>query len=219
MFHRWFVKRLAAIILVLLPEICIAQAPQQNGTLAVAGYSGQIPVLQIDGKSYIEIDALARLTAGSVGYPGNQMTLTIPEPDTSKLPEKKGFSTDFLKAGIEAMSAIREWRAALQHAVQNSYPVTEEWLGNLRRTAESRRALAGVAATNDDDRSGLVLLGNEFDLMQKLTDSYMALYKSSTYIAPDSFDRNPLNQQVLECSRGLAAVAASGQYQDVSVCH
>ncbi len=47
-----------------------------------------------------------------------------------------GFSSDFLKAGIEAMSAIREWRAALVHAVQNNYPLSEEWLGNFRRTAK-----------------------------------------------------------------------------------
>lgn len=219
MFHRWFTNRLTAIMVAMLPGICAAQTPQQSGTLAVSGYSGQIPVLQMEGKSYVEIDALARLTAGSVGYPGNQMTLTIPPPDSAATPEKKGFSKDFLKTGIEAMSVIREWRAALQHAIENHYILTEEWLGNFRRAADNRLALATVAAATEDDKNGLILLTNELGFMQKLEDNYWGLYKSSTYIPPDSFDSNPLNRQVLQCARDLAAVATSGQYQDVSTCH
>ena len=203
----------------------LAQTPQQSKTLVVSGYSGQIPVVQVGGKAYVEIDALARLTKGSVGYPASQMTLTLPPPppdsgaNIADPKAKKGFSSDFLKAGIEAMSAIREWRAAVVQAVQNNYPLSEEWLGNFRRTAESRRALVSVAATTDDDRSVLPLLDNEMAMMQKMHDMYMGLYKSSTYVTADSVDRNPLNQQILDCARGLAALAASGQYQDVSVCH
>jgi len=220
MLPRRFQIQLAATALLVIPEIGFAQAPRQSGTLVVNGYSGQIPVVQVNGKSYIEVDALARLTNGSVGYPANQMTLSL----TSNAPaaavtEKKGFSPDFLRAGIEAMGAMREWRAALQHVVQNNYPMGDDWLGNFQRVVEDRRALAGVAATTDDDRNGLALLDMELALMQRLSNNYRALYKSSTYVTADSFDRDPLNKQVIDCARGLGSMAGGGQYQDVSVCH
>jgi hypothetical protein len=216
---RWFQRRFVAAAFLMIPTLGLAQVPTQSGTIAVDGYSGKIPVVRINGKSYVDVDALARITNGSVGYPGNQMTLTIPPPDPRNAAPKKGFSPEFLRAGIEAMATIREWRAALQHAVQNNYPVTDDWVGGFRREAESRRALAGVAATTDDDRSGLMLFDMEMALMQKLSDNYQSLSKSSTYVTADSFNRDPLNQQVLDCAHGLSAMAGGGQYQDVNVCH
>lgn len=218
MLRRWSKTQLITAAFLAIPSAGFAQA-QPSGTLAVSGYSGQVPVIKVDGKTYVEVDALARLTNGSVGYPADQMTLTLTAPAALPAQEKKGFSPDFLRAGIETMGAVREWRAALQHAVQNNYAVTEDWLGNFRRAVEDRRALTGVAATTDDDRSGLLLLDKEIALMQKLNDNYVSLYKSATYVTADSFERNPLNQQVLDCARGLAAAAGSGRYQDVSVCY
>ncbi len=213
-----FPNLLAALTITAI--VGLAQTPQQSGTLSVAGYSGQIPVIEIEGKVYVDVDALARLANGSVGYPANQMTLTLPPPDAGSDPKPKtGFSTDFLKSGIEAITAIREWRAALVHAVQNNYPLSEEWLGNFRRTAEAKRALVSVEAMTDSDRNTLPLLDNEMSLMQKMNDMYLGLYRSATYVTADSVDRNPLNQQILDCTRGLAALAASGQYQDVPSCH
>jgi hypothetical protein len=49
---------------------------QQNLTLMVAGQPGQAPVVQINGKSYVDIEALARLTNSSVSLKGNQIILT-----------------------------------------------------------------------------------------------------------------------------------------------
>jgi hypothetical protein len=49
-----------------------------NGTLVVSGQPGQTPVLQINGRSYVDITALARLINGSLSFKGNQVTLTLP---------------------------------------------------------------------------------------------------------------------------------------------
>jgi hypothetical protein len=48
----------------------------QNLTLVVAGQPGQIPIVQINGKSYVDVDALARLTNGSLSFKGHQVILT-----------------------------------------------------------------------------------------------------------------------------------------------
>ena len=42
----------------------------------IAGQPGQIPIVQMNGKSYVDIDALARLTNSSVSIKGNQVILT-----------------------------------------------------------------------------------------------------------------------------------------------
>lgn len=80
--------------LIVLPGLAWSQDAQQNMTLTVNGQSVQIPVVQISGKSYVDIDALARLTNGSLSLKGNQVILTpagsapstpptVPEPSAS----------------------------------------------------------------------------------------------------------------------------------------
>lgn len=201
-----------------------AQVASQSRTLVVSGYQGKIPLGQVDGKSCVEVEALARLTNGSVSFQANQTTLTISAaPPTGSQPKdqpaKKAFSPEFLKAGIEAMTTIREWRIAIVQAIQNNYPVTENWVGSYRRAADSKLALATAAATTDDDQNGLPMLNTEFGNMQKLSDKYVALRESLTYIPTDALENDPLDQQILNCARGLTALAGGGQFQDVPSCH
>ena len=66
------------LALLILPGLAWSQDAQQNGTLVVSGQPGQIPVLQINGRSYVSIDALARLANGSLSFKGNQITLSLP---------------------------------------------------------------------------------------------------------------------------------------------
>jgi len=123
------------VALLILPGLAWSQAAQQNSTLIVSGQPGQAPVLQINGRSYVDIEALARLTNGSLGFKGNQITLTLPgaaasAPSTATAPSQPaspGFSKEFMRAGIEEMSVIREWRSALLNAVQNG-----KWISRHR---------------------------------------------------------------------------------------
>jgi hypothetical protein len=46
-----------------------------------------------------------------------------------------------------------------------------------------------------------------------------AMAHRSGLTSPESLDNDPLNQQILDCARGLASLAAGGQFQDVSACH
>ena len=90
----------------------------------------------------------------------------------------------------------------------------------------SPRSWSQVVGANDVVRVAIVGLNgrgeshiNEFGKMQTLSDKYLALRKSLTYIAPDSLDKDPLDQQILSCARGLSSMAASGQFEDVPACH
>ena len=117
------------------------------------------------------------------------------------------------------MSVVREWRSAIVNAVQNNQPVTDDWVSGYRRTAENKLSLASVALNTDSDRKAFPLLQNELNNMRKLSDKYLALHNSASYTSPNSFDNDSLDQQVLSCAQSLAAMAASGQFQDDSTCH
>ncbi len=67
---------LSLSLILLLSLSAFAQDAQQNLTLIVTGQPGQIPVVQINGKSYVDVDALARLTNSSVSIKGNKVILT-----------------------------------------------------------------------------------------------------------------------------------------------
>jgi hypothetical protein len=117
------------------------------------------------------------------------------------------------------LTSIREWRVAMVNAIQNNSPVTENWVGGLRRSADSRLQLAVAAASTDSDQRAVELLRNEFANMQQMSDQFLAQHAKANYIAPDSFDSNPQDQKILSCARGLASMAASKQFQDEPSCH
>ncbi len=72
--YKLFYALLMLVALLVLPGLAWSQdAPQ---TLAMSGQSGQIPIIQVNGKSYVDVDALARLTNSSVSLKGNQVILT-----------------------------------------------------------------------------------------------------------------------------------------------
>jgi hypothetical protein len=180
----------------------------------------------MNGRSYVELEALARVANGSLRFNGNQITLTLPGaastpppgPPLASPPANPGFSKDFLKAGIEQMTAIREWRSALANAIKNGFPIAEDWLTGYRGQAATALRLTSVTVSTDSDRNALQLLSNEFNNMSKLSNQYVAARQSLTYIPPDALENDPLNQKVLSCAHSLASMAASGQFEDNGSC-
>jgi hypothetical protein len=76
--EKLFKVVLMLVVLLVLPGLAWSQHAPQNLTLIVTGQPGQIPILQVNGKSYVDIDALARLTKSSLSSKGNQVILTPP---------------------------------------------------------------------------------------------------------------------------------------------
>jgi len=210
-----------------------SQNTQQSATLTVNGHSGEAPVIQASGRSYVDVEALARITNGSLSFNGNQILLTLPTPGRGARmtvpqarqaaapppPPPAGFSRDFLKAGIEAMAEIREWRSALETAVRYGFPPGNNWITPYRASAATSISLASAAASTDDDRNGFQLLENEFNNMQSLSDKMLTARQNMNYIAPDALQNDPLDQKILACGHALASMAAAGRFQDAGSCH
>jgi hypothetical protein len=217
--REWTV--LAAVLAV--PAMALSQVGDAKGFFVVAGEPGQATVVRIQGKSYVELEDLARLTRGSLSFNGNQTTLTLPgsgaNTATTVTGDKSEFSKEFLRSAIEEMSTVREWRIALTNAVQNGFPIGDDWIALYRGPALRSLRLASVAASTDSDRNAYQLLSNEFDNMKKLSDRFVIAHTNQNYLPTDSLKGDPLDEQILNCARALAAMAASGQYVDDGSCH
>ncbi len=221
--REWAIWAAAGVVggLVVVPGMVLSQGVEESRNLVIAGQAGQAAVVRMQGKSYVELEALARLTHGSLSFNGNQVTLTLPGANTATTVtgEKSEFSKEFLRAGIEEMTMIREWRIVLTNAVQNGMPIGDDWMAIYRGPALRNLRLASVAASTDEDRSAYQLFSNEYDNMKKLSDRFVAAHTAQNYLPTDTLKNDPLNEQILNCARSLAAMAASGQFVDDGSCH
>ena len=215
-----------AIMLATLPMLLTnghAQTLQKGSTLTIAGHPGEAQLVQVNGKSYIDIETLARLTRGSLSFKANQTILSLPPSDpevqTSAPHASAGFSRAFTQAGIEEMSVIREWRIAIVNAVLKNSPVSEDWITSQQTLATKNLELASAAASTNDDRSAYPLLSAEFNNMRNLSELYLAIRKQATFISPDTFHNSPLEDQILSCARGFVSMTESHEFQDQPACH
>jgi hypothetical protein len=200
-----------------------AQTPQKATAFTIAGHPGEAQILQINGKSYVDIEALARLTQGSLSFNANKTTLTLTHTDAEEQAStphaKAGFSTAFVQTGIEELSMIREWRIAIVNAVKNNNPISVDWVSEHHRQAEKYLALTTAAASTDDDRSAFPLLTAEFNNMQKLSEAYLAMRNQSAFLSVDTFGNGPLEEQILTCARGFVSMTETHEFLDQAACH
>ncbi len=217
---------LILLALLIVPAPALSQTVQQSRKLIVNGQSGQVKVMEIDGLSYVDLESLARIGNGTLDFKGNDITLTLPGSAAgtasaaapSSPPANSGFSKEFLRASIEEMAVIREWRSALVISIENNYPIQDNWVERYRAQASSSLGLASVAASTDSDRSAFQLLNNEFDNMKTLSAKLLDELKTHS-VSPGDLESDPLNQNILTCARSLASMAVGGQFMDDSSCH
>ncbi len=218
---------LTSILVVFSGALVIAQGGQTQRVLVLTGHPGELPILDVNGHSYVDIEAFARVANGSVIFRGNQAVLTLPGATTDsgatapldQHVTPREFSKDFIRAAIEAMSVIREWRSTLTNAVQRGYPVTEDWIASYRDQARKGLRLVEVAASTDADKNVFPLLTNVFNNMNALSERFLEATRTRTYIPPDSIGNDPIDQRIMNCAHSLAAMAANGQFVDDGACH
>jgi len=235
MIRKQFITALPAAVLLVAPAIALSQGPQKQ-TLIINGQTTQVPVIQLNGHPYVGLEGLADAVHGSLSYAGNMIALSVsvgsanppssattsmgPTPASSSVASPNpGFSREFLNAGIEQMSTLREWHTALATAIQNGIPLSAGLLAPYRAQATTNLRLALVAATTPSDRSAYQLLSNEFENMAKLSDKYLKLRANMSYIAPDALENDALNQRIIACGHSLGSMAASGQFFDDGSCN
>jgi hypothetical protein len=213
------------VTILLLPLLVLVA--QETSAFLIEGQQGQARIIQVQGKNYVEVEGLTRITGGSLRFAGNQITLTLPSGSNTVLQTKQsasaperavGLSKPFLTAGIESMREILEWHAALKTGIERGYPLSDVWFGNFRRQIESSLKQTEAAASTDMDQRALPLLTNEFNTMGALTDKYLEIAASRDYLAPNALNSDPMEQKLLTCWQSLTSMASSNQFVDDGSC-
>jgi hypothetical protein len=208
-----------------------AQLAQQNRTLEINGRTGEVIVVVITGRTYVDLDSLVRIANGSLIYQGNRIVLTLPEPNggpttshSAATEESDGsaFSREFMKAGIEEISLLREWASPLANAIQNGYPVTDSWIADYRGKASSGLHLASAAVSTTADQQGYALLAKEFEMVSEwstnLVEARRSMNAAKYSTSPDALRADPVSQKIIACGHFLASMLASGSFQDDGSC-
>lgn len=207
-----------------------AVGQNQGQVLVISGQSGQVPVMQMNNRKYVDLEDLARAANGSLSFQGNRIVLALSgahtnEPAIPPAPspaDPSALSQGFMKAGIEALAGMREWASPLAYAIQNSYHVTEDWVSTYRAQATADLKLASAAATTDGDRNALQLLNNEFDAVREWSDKLVKAKEqmdTAKYSAsPNALRDDPLSQKIVNCGHFLASMLGSGTFQDDPSC-
>src|SRR5579863_6580255 len=143
-------------------------APAPNGSDKVLVFNGktvETKVRQIDGRSYVDIEALAQATRGAVTVEPNRVVLTIPIQDSSPAlaPNPEGLSRNFASAAIAEVAEMREWRGAIGTMITYGLVVSGTWAQEYRERVDEGHGQSTLAASTDADRNALQLLKNESD--------------------------------------------------------
>jgi len=239
-------KKVVVAMVALVEAVSLSAEPKDM--LLLNGQSTDVPVIFVSGHPYVGLEALARELNGSLSTAqsstGSVVALSLPMGSgsstttaVSSSPARSSagsasaaattqaaasssteLSRTFMAAGIEAMSAVREWHSALQSTIQSGFPLSSAVVDPYRLEATKDLRLVSTAVTTAADRSAYQLLERVYQNMAKLSDKYVNMRTKMEYIAPDALQDDELNQRLVSCGRFLASMAASGQFSEDPSC-
>ena len=202
-------------------------APAQSAPdklLVLNGKTVDTKVLQIDGRSYVDIEALAQATNGAVTVETNRVVLTIPVVNSSAAPAPPvdGLSRSFASAAIAEVAEMREWRGAVGAMITYGLAASKSSAQDYHeRVAEGLRQTT-LAASTDADRNALQLLKNESDSLTGWADDVLAARQAlngAKTVDPNALQNDPVLAKITSCSRFLNAMLVSATFSDDGSCH
>ena len=206
------------------------QKPQQQSVLHLGDCQGEAPIAQFNGRSYIDLEALAQISSGTLSFQGNRILLapapcatTTAGSSANAQTAKDLFSREFTRAAIEAITTMREWGSTLATIVQNGYPMPANGMAPYPARAQSDVRMAGAAVSTDADREGMQLLTNEFNRMQAwstdLVNARNTMNAANLSLTPNALSDDPTFQRLVQCGQFLGSMLSSGKFQDDPSCH
>jgi len=230
------IRRIASscslLLLISAGRISLAQASSQTETLVVNGRTGEAMVVRLNGRTYVDLESLARIAGGSLTFQGNQVVLSLPgsnatapatSPDVNNPPVPTGMSRDFREAAIETLARMREWATTIANAIRYGYPIIYESAADYREKAGTSLRQASANASTEADHNALALLTNEFQNVQSWSNELIEAKKdmaTAKYaMSNDTLRNEPLSQKIINCGHFLGAMLGSGDFKDDLSCH
>lgn len=230
------IRRMASscslLLLICASRMSLAQASSQTETLVVNGRPGEAVVVRLNGRTYVDLESLARIAGGSLAFQGNQVALSLPGSspmapatgsDVNGPTARTGLSRDFKEAAIEALARMREWASTVANAIQYGYPISDASASDYRAKAGTSLTQASASASTESDHNALALLANEFQNVQSWSNELIEAKKNmatAKYTMSNDVLRNePLSQKIINCGHFLGAMLGSGDFKDDLSCH
>ncbi len=218
-----------ASVLVMLAAMANAQTEKRTEALSVGGSSAPVTVLESQGRTFVDIQELAKATGGSVAFEEDKIVLVLPRGENSTIAEDDAasrFSPAFRSSAIEAMASIREWGGMLMTIVRTGYPVGDSLAGNTLAAYEGRAsdaiALASTVASTDSDNRGLELLKSEYSKVEAWSHRFVEARNSlhATYLSTSEHAINDDQdaQKAIRCGQFLQHMFANGALQENTEC-
>ncbi len=217
-------------LLTALAALTFAQSSHKVQRFVINGHSGDATVYQIDGKSFIDVESLVRIANGSMSFNGSDIVLTFPATDAAQAPAQpdqsarvEGLTPDFMRTAVQELAALKEWTNTLGYAVQKGVPGDGSRIVILRDRATEALKQAQIAASSGPDQNALQLLTNDHSFVSTWSDKLIGERRSMNTgkysMTENALDRDESYQKIVSCSRFLASMIPSGQFQDDNSCH
>jgi hypothetical protein len=218
---------------VLYPALVLALsgtlfAQSTNKILVVNGKTAGAGVRQINGRLYVDLEALAQATNAVFTVEPRRVVLNIPPSDAGAVAtddsaqNSQRLSRDFSSAAISALAAMREWRVAVRAMILYGLAVSETWVQAYHQQSMDALQQASVVASTEADKNALQLLRNEADMMtawaQQVEADRQQLNGEKT-VDPNALKDDTTLAKIQKCSQFLNSMVLSGSFNDDSSCH
>lgn len=215
-------------LILLLAGVLYAQSVS-NRALVVNGKQVDAPLVQFEGHSYADIQALAEALNGSLTFEPNRVVLTLPGPDStttssgdSSTHEVPPLSRDFARAAIAEIAGLREWRAVITTIITYGLPVVGTWPQDYHDRVEADLMQAQVAASNESDQKAVQLIENQFANTEAWASDVVSARQAlnaARSVDPYALQNDVMLTKISNCGRFLSNMIVSGLYSDDSSCH
>jgi hypothetical protein len=214
-------------LILLLAGVLFAQTVS-NRALVVNGKQVDAPLVQFEGHSYADIQALAEALNGSLTFEPNRVVLTLPGPDSTTSSgdaaphEVPPLSRDFARAAIAEIAGLREWRAVITTIITYGLPVVGTWPQDYHDRVEADLMQTQVAAVNESDQKAVQLIENEFANTEAWASDVVSARQAlnaARSVDPNALQNDVLLTKITNCGRFLSNMIVSALYSDDSSCH
>lgn len=228
--RRSSLARISATFL-FLAGAAATQTIHRSRSVIVNGHDGKATIYEIDGKSFVDLETLVRISNGSLAYEKDRIVVIIPPapggPATSVegIPHASaaGLSPEFMRSAVQELSIIKDWTTVMAYAVQRGVPGDGARLQLFRDRATEGVHLAKVAAHTNSDHSALTLLMNQFDAVSAWTDRLVRERRSMDTgkysLSENAIAADEQYQKIASCTTFLGTMLTSGSFQDDYACH
>jgi hypothetical protein len=220
---RYFV--LIGLVFLLAGLLWAQRGPDKK--LEVNGKTMDSPIVQIGGRSYVDLETLAQITNGVIAVQPDRVVLTIPSAPSAPSaappsPRPDALSREFAREAIGLLAEMREWRGAIGTTRSYNVQFTGTWPQDYHDRVEADLQRVAVAAVTPGDQQALQLVRNEFDNLSNWANSVIAerqALNATKTVDPNMTQNDQALSKLSACSNFLSSMLVSGTFADDANCH